>query len=73
MDEYSRSNRKLWDEWTRIRAQSDFYHLDEFKAGKNVLNSLERDEVDDVGERPCCICSVTLAWIRFRGHAWAHR
>jgi len=69
MDEYTRSNRKLWNEWTRIHAQSDFYHLEEFKAGKNVLNSLEQDEVGNVAGKTllhlqCHFGMDTLSWAR---------
>ena len=48
MDEYSRSNRNLWNEWAHVNAASDLYRLDEFKTGVVTLNDLERSEVGDV-------------------------
>jgi SAM-dependent methyltransferase len=69
MDEYSRSNRKLWDEWVPLHAASDFYHLDAFKAGVNVLNDLELGEVGPVAGKTllhmqCHFGMDTLSWAR---------
>ncbi len=67
MDAYRRANRALWDEWTAINARSTLYRLDEFRAGKNKLNALERREVGDV--KGCSLLHLqchfgmdTLSW-----------
>lgn len=48
MDEYKESNRKLWDDWTKIHEKSVFYDLPGFKAGRNTLHGIEREELGDV-------------------------
>jgi len=67
MDAYRRANRALWDEWTAVNARSTLYRLDEFRAGKNKLNALERSEVGDVRGRSllhlqCHFGMDTLSW-----------
>lgn len=69
MDEFSRSNRSLWNEWARIHAASDFYHLDDFKSGAITLNDLERGEVGPVAGKSllhlqCHFGLDTLSWAR---------
>ena len=73
MDEYSCSNRKLWDEWVPLHAASAFYHLDAFKAGANVLNDLELGEVGPVAGKSllhlqCHFGMDTLSWARLGAH-----
>lgn len=69
MDEYRRANRELWDEWAHVNARSGLYRLDEFKAGQNKLNALERDEMGDVNglsllHLMCHFGMDTLSWAR---------
>jgi SAM-dependent methyltransferase len=69
MDEYLRANRTLWDEWTELHAQSQFYDLAGFKAGKDRLHSIELEEVGDVAGKSllhlqCHFGMDTLAWAR---------
>jgi SAM-dependent methyltransferase len=67
MDEYRRSNRSLWNEWTHINARSTLYQLEEFKAGQNKLNPLERGELGEVAGKTllhlqCHFGMDTLSW-----------
>jgi SAM-dependent methyltransferase len=69
MDEYSRANRKLWDQWTREHEQSSFYDLAGFRAGKDRLRSIELSELGDVTGKTllhlqCHFGMDTLAWAR---------
>lgn len=69
MDEYSRSNRELWNEWVHINAASELYRLEEFKAGAIKLNDLERSEVGEVAGKTllhlqCHFGMDTLSWAR---------
>ncbi len=69
MDEFTRANRNVWNEWTHINARSDLYRLEAFKAGEIKLNSLERDEVGDVSGKTllhlqCHFGMDTLSWAR---------
>lgn len=69
MDEFSRSNRNLWNEWAHVNAASDLYRLEEFKAGEIKLSDLERGEVGDVDGKSllhlqCHFGMDTLSWAR---------
>jgi len=69
MDEYRRSNRAMWDEWVGIHARSEMYALDQFKAGRNSLHSLELGELGEVNGRSllhlqCHFGMDTLSWAR---------
>lgn len=69
MDQYSQSNRNLWNEWAYVNAASDLYRLDEFKEGAIKLNALERGEVGDVAGKlllhlQCHFGMDTLSWAR---------
>ncbi len=44
MDEYRKSNQELWNAWTHINANSEFYDLEAFKRGKSSLHTLELEE-----------------------------
>ncbi len=39
------TNRQLWDQWSRIHIDSEFYDLPSFLAGASTLNELETDEL----------------------------
>jgi SAM-dependent methyltransferase len=69
MDRYLKANRALWDEWARINYRSDFYRVDEFKAGLNKLRRYEMEEVGDVKGKEllhlqCHFGMDTLCWAR---------
>ncbi|MCU0435721.1 MAG: class I SAM-dependent methyltransferase, partial [Bacteroidia bacterium] len=46
--EYVSFNREAWNQKTGVHAQSDFYDVESFKAGKSSLNVLERDWLGNV-------------------------
>lgn len=63
------SNRSLWDKWTAAHVQSDFYHVDTFKAGDNRLRDYEIEEVGNVRGKDllhlqCHFGLDTLSWAR---------
>ncbi|MFE7132720.1 class I SAM-dependent methyltransferase [Streptomyces sp. NPDC057638] len=63
------SNRSSWDERVPIHVASDFYDLDGFRAGKEILRDFELAEMGDVTGRTllhlqCHIGQDTLAWAR---------
>lgn len=67
------SNRALWNEWTRIHLESEFYDVAAFKAGANSLWPLEIEEVTQFvssleGKRllhlQCHFGMDTLSWAR---------
>ena len=69
MDEYTKSNRKLWNELTPIHAGSDFYDIEGFKKGKCTLKSIELNELGDVSGKSllhlqCHFGLDTLSWAR---------
>jgi SAM-dependent methyltransferase len=68
-DKYRRENRKLWDEWTEIHAQSTYYDLHSFKNGKCTLRSIELEELGEVSGKSllhlqCHFGMDTLSWAR---------
>ena len=69
MDRYLQANRELWDEWTRINYQSDFYKVDAFRAGHSRLSAYEIEEVGPVEGKTllhlqCHFGLDTLSWAR---------
>ncbi|MFH9834852.1 class I SAM-dependent methyltransferase [Streptomyces sp. NPDC017201] len=72
-DDWREANRARWDERVPIHAASDYYDLDAFLAGRDVLRVFEIAEVGDVTGRTllhlqCHIGLDTLSWAR-RGAA----
>lgn len=47
-NEFMERNRRLWDEKTGIHKQSEFYGVEEFKAGGSTLKPLEVEEVGPI-------------------------
>jgi SAM-dependent methyltransferase len=47
-NEYFSANRNLWNQRTAVHKDSSFYNLAGFKAGENVLNAIELNELTDV-------------------------
>ncbi|MEU2680050.1 class I SAM-dependent methyltransferase [Streptomyces sp. NPDC007107] len=72
-DDWREVNRARWDERVPIHAAGDYYDLDAFLAGRDVLRGFEIEEVGDVTGRTllhlqCHIGLDTLSWAR-RGAA----
>ncbi|MFI1394157.1 class I SAM-dependent methyltransferase [Streptomyces sp. NPDC020681] len=71
--DWREANRSRWDERVPIHVAGDYYELDAFCAGKDVLRDFEVAEVGDVTGRTllhlqCHIGLDTLSWAR-RGAA----
>ena len=69
MQEYIDNNRKLWDGMVPVHMASEFYDVASFKAGRNSLMQVERDEVGDVAGKSvlhlqCHFGMDTLSWAR---------
>lgn len=69
MDQYFKQNKELWDNWAQIHAESEYYDVASFKAGKSSLNTLVREEVGDVEGKSllhlqCHFGKDTLSWAR---------
>jgi SAM-dependent methyltransferase len=63
------ANRTLWDSWTRVHRDSSFYDVRGFLAGRDPLNRIETEELNDVaGKRflhlQCHFGIDTLGWAR---------
>jgi SAM-dependent methyltransferase len=68
-DPYVAANRALWDEWAEINSRSEFYRVEEFKAGRSKLAAYEIDEVGPVVGKTllhlqCHFGLDTLSWAR---------
>jgi SAM-dependent methyltransferase len=71
VDEALRSNRELWDAWTRIHVESAFYDVASFRTGERPIRiaDYEREEVGSVEGRTllhlqCHFGLDTLSWAR---------
>ena len=71
MDEAIRSNRELWDAWTKIHVASEFYDVEGFRNGTRPIRiaDYERDEVGPVDglsllHLQCHFGLDTLSWAR---------
>ncbi len=71
MDEALRSNRELWDAWTRIHVGSAFYDVASFRNGERPIRlaDYEREEVGSVAglsllHLQCHFGLDTLSWAR---------
>ncbi len=69
MDKFTKTNLALWEGWTEIHQNSELYNLDGFKAGKNVLKSIELEELTEVAGKTmlhmqCHFGLDTLSWAR---------
>ncbi|MBU0511765.1 MAG: class I SAM-dependent methyltransferase [Chloroflexi bacterium] len=69
MDKYTHANCKLWNAWTKIHENSEFYNLTGFRAGQSSLKSIEAAELGDVGGKSllhlqCHFGMDTLSWAR---------
>ena len=64
-----KSNENLWDHWTELHEQSEFYDVAGFKAGKLTLHDIEKEELGDVAGKSllhlqCHFGLDTLSWAR---------
>jgi SAM-dependent methyltransferase len=69
MNDAMDGNRRNWDERVPIHAASRFCDVDEFKAGRSTLMSIELDEMDDVRGKSllhlqCHFGMETMSWAR---------
>ncbi len=71
MDEALRSNRELWDAWTRIHVGSAFYDVESFRNGERPIRvaDYEREEVGSVEGKTllhlqCHFGLDTMSWAR---------
>jgi len=71
VDEALRSNRELWDAWTKIHVESSFYDVESFRSGERPIRlaDYEREEVGSVEGRAllhlqCHFGLDTLSWAR---------
>lgn len=69
-DEALEANRRLWDAWTEVHEDSEFYAVDAFRAGETSLQSIELQHLGDAvaGRRllhlQCHFGLDTLSWAR---------
>ncbi|MBI2033395.1 MAG: class I SAM-dependent methyltransferase [Candidatus Levybacteria bacterium] len=69
MIDYSKVNKKWWNEVTSIHAKSALYNLNNFKKGKTSLESIEKEELGVVKGKSllhlmCHFGMDTLSWAR---------
>lgn len=69
MEEYKKANLALWNEYADLHPGSEFYDLEGFRAGRNSLKKLEREELGDVTGKSllhlqCHFGMDTLSWAR---------
>lgn len=69
VEEYTKSNRALWDEWAEIHVASPFYDVEGFKQGRSTLGHYEIAGVGDVAGKTllhlqCHFGLDTLSWAR---------
>jgi 2-polyprenyl-3-methyl-5-hydroxy-6-metoxy-1,4-benzoquinol methylase len=70
-DEAARSNRELWDAWTKIHVGSAFYDVESFRNGERPIR-VEEYEIAEVGSvegkrllhLQCHFGLDTLSWAR---------
>jgi SAM-dependent methyltransferase len=71
MDEPLRRNRELWDAWTKIHVESEFYDVASFRSGERGIRvrDYEREEIGSVEGKSllhmqCHFGLDTLSWAR---------
>src|SRR5258705_5020586 len=68
-DNFFLDNKDLWNKRTAVHKDSSFYNVHGFKAGKNVLTTIELHEVGDVSGKKmlhlqCHFGMDSLNWAR---------
>ena len=66
---YFETNKQTWNQKVKVHTQSDFYQLEAFEGGKNMLNPLELEALGDVHGKSllhlqCHFGQDTLSWAR---------
>lgn len=66
---YFKTNKDLWDGWTKLHERSSTYDIKGFKQGKSSLHPTELDELGDVSGKKllhlqCHFGLDTLSWAR---------
>src|SRR5215212_9043815 len=66
---YFDANRELWNKRTGVHKTSEFYDLEGFKAGRNVLTPIELGEMSNISGKSllhlqCQFGMDTLSWAR---------
>lgn len=51
MNDYIDANRKLWDTWTALHVDSEFYDVEGFRRGDRTLQKVDCEELGDVTGR----------------------
>ena len=68
MDEFLKSNKELWNAWTRMHVKSKFYDVEGFKAGRSSLDKIELELGEVRGKSllhlQCHFGMTTLSWAR---------
>lgn len=69
MDEYLKTNRDLWDEWTLMHEDSKEYDVEGFIKGKQTLDPIEIEELGSVKGKSllhlqCHFGLDTMSWAR---------
>src|SRR5438067_11774610 len=73
-EEYMHINQQRWDEMVGVHEKSAFYDVAGFKAGRNTLAPLEREELGSVAGKSllhlqCHFGLDTLSWTRLGAKA----
>lgn len=68
-EDYRDANRQLWNAWTALHKDSEFYNVAAVRAGGSSLRSIEREELTDVAGKTllhlqCHFGLDTLSWAR---------
>ncbi|MFN8476017.1 MAG: class I SAM-dependent methyltransferase [Anaerolineae bacterium] len=68
-EDYRDANRRLWNTWTALHQDSDFYNVAAVREGGSSLRSIEREELTDVAGKTllhlqCHFGLDTLSWAR---------
>ena len=72
-EEYMHINQQRWNEMVGVHEKSAFYDVASFKAGRNTVAPLEREELGNVAGKSLLHLQCHLVWIRCPGRAWARR
>jgi len=69
MAKYIETNKMLWDTKTGFHLKSDFYEMEAFRAGKNMLKPIELEGLGDVSGKSllhlqCHFGQDTICWAR---------
>src|SRR5512142_3231114 len=69
MNSFVRANRLLWDEWTKLHRDSDYYAADTLRSGGSTLDARARSEVGEVAGKSllhlqCHMGLDALSWAR---------